>query len=317
MRLPPPWIAAVSISVACLAAPSGEDTSLPGCVECVLSDAGNYSYTASIELARLPLQARQDGSVDWSGLTEDLAGWPVADGGAVDQARLLAFRELEPEAVAAGLTAGSLSQDDVALFSFCRSDDQRCALSEFLIGWAPLDVQDSFSDDYATWLVLVGRSGSPEVLGAAVLSPTDDVGDSVASLTSSSASLQVDVDLRSLEPLRVSTGAELRFDWSALTVDGLGKPLDPQSIDGLTLGYYVHAEHDLDQLEAQALVLDRIADGLWTAEVGGRLAASTTELTGQTTFAGVDSTGIWLLELTCSLCLQPGPRFVTVLATES
>jgi len=278
------------------------------CGECGLTDAQNYAYTSELSIGELPLPELVDSTVRWDGLTRDLRGDALDP---IDEARLIAFRDLAPDEIAWALSHDALYQADVALYVTCATTAGRCALSEFGMMGNALGIQDYFEAGSATWLLVLGQAGGLQVEGLAFLSPQADGAAPEAVVTDDTSRLDVEVDLHSLTPVVVApfeTG--IRLDWSGLAHDGLGDALDPDTVDELWVGRFAQTPAEL---EVRIFELESLAESSWTAIVSGTTSASLTQLEGTAPFAGIDRTGTWVAALRCHGCTNPAPRLLTFL----
>ncbi len=285
----------------------------PPCTTCALADANNFAWTADLAVDVLPARALTDVTLRWPALTRDLQGHaldPLAD---VAQAKLVAFRDLSPAEVAEGLAADTVFQSDVTLYVVCEPSDAACRLSDFGILGSAVDVSAYFEEGAATWLLALARPGEPGAAALAFLDPRAD-GDTTVSLTDDTGRLAVEVDLRSLAPVRVpADDPALLLAWDGLTVDGRGNPLALGSVDGVSVARY---DAPLAELEEHVFDLLTRTDDVWSAPTSGRSVDLST-LAGPRPFPGIDADGTWLFALTCSSCTNPTPRFVTVLVGAS
>jgi hypothetical protein len=287
---------------------TGEAGYGPGCAECVLADGHNYSLSSTLDAEVYELAAQTDAIIDWSGLTVDVQGQPVAAGD-VDRVVLVAFLQLSPDEIATGLATDTLQQSDATLFVVCEPDGAtQCALSEFSILGSSLDVEEVFLADQGTWLVVPSTQGQVGGRTFAFLQASSTSTATTAAFDNETAALGVDVDLRSLDPLVVVEGGELIVQWGALTQDGLGNPMQVSSLNQLLVARSPWAVSDV---EANILDLERDATELWSMDLGGGAEADLSELVGPRPFEGLDGSGTWWLGLRCSGCQHPAPRFLT------
>lgn len=303
------------VAIAPLAACALEETvEVEPCVDCALTDANNFSYTTDLAIGSLVLPEHADATVSWAGLTRDVRGGaldPVAD---IDEARLIGFRDLPPEDVAWGLAHDELEQSDVSVYVTCVPTEATCELSEFGMFGNQIDIQQYFSDGYGTWLLTLGRSGEPGADVLAFLAPDADAITSLVTIDDRTSRLDVAVHLDELTPLAMLGGdPTVTVDWSALTHDGLGDPLDTSTVDELWVARF---EEPIETLAEDVFALEEMAQASWTLAVDGRTDAALAELAGESAFHGIDRAGTWLLALRCRTCTNPAPRFITILSAD-
>lgn len=283
----------------------------PPCLDCALTDAHQFRYTAELHADTVRLAAGQDAVVRWDGLAHDVHGHDRDPFGDIQTARLVAFRGLGPEEVLDALAHDDLPQSAITLYLTCTPTDAACALSEFGMLGNTLDVTEYFVPGQATWLVALVCDDEAGASAFLFLEPdaASDVHEAV--LDDGVSSLDVDVDLESLAPVRVPAArTDVRVDWSGVTRDGLGNPLYAPSVDELLIGRY-----DLTPAElAQGVYdLEEVAVERWSLALDGSTHASLADVTGDTPFTGVVPGSTWILALRCSTCLNPAPRLLTLL----
>ena len=304
----------MSFLLLALAACEPQGDTIAPCTECSLEDVNNYSYTSTLTIGSYPLPEHEDAQIDWSSLTKDIRGGnldPVTD---LTEARLVAFRDLPPDEVAWALSHDDLAQADVGAYVTCAPTDATCMLSEFGMFGNQLDIQQYFQEGFGSWLVVLGKPGA---LGADVLAFLEPLADTTATsarLTDGQSTLDADVDLLSVQPVVVpAIEPEILIDWSGLTRDGLGDPLDFDTVDEVWVGRF---EESPELLESNIFALESLADATWTADVSGLDSVSLAGLQGDLPFRGVDGLGTWVLALRCNNCTNPAPRLMTLLKTE-
>lgn len=286
------------------------DGEVEPCSECVLSDANNYAYTSTLAVDTLAVPEHADTLLRWDGLTRDLRGDPL-DPGAIAEARLVAFRSLTPEQIVYGLAHDALDQADVAAYVTCVPTDASCALSEFGMFGNAIDIQQYFEEGYGTWLLALGGEGVAGVDALAFLAPGADVTALEAVVTDTTSRLDADVDLASLAPVVVDPyTADITLDWSGLTRDGIGDPLELDTVDELWIGRF---DQSPAELERRAFELEILAEASWTLDVNGATSAELALAQGDGAFLGIDRAHTWMAALRCRSCTNPAPRVLTFL----
>lgn len=280
------------------------------CTDCVLTDDHVYTVASTITAATTPLPPGADATISWDAFTTDLRGRPVDPATTVADAVLVLFDDLTPDEVTAAVAEDELSQDAIAGYFTCDPEGTSCRLSDFCLYHACFEPETYFAAERGTWLVLLRAAGEQGALTLQFLAPDDRATGDVAAFDDTTAALDLDVDLRGPAPLRVADGADVAVDWSGVTRDGLGHPLDLHRIDRLEVGRYDAPPADL---EAGFARLDGLADATWTLDVEGADHAALADLQGDTPFPGVDAGHTWLLALRCTTCLGPLPPIVAVL----
>jgi hypothetical protein len=293
--------------LACIAAPPPV---LP-CDDCALTDANNFAWSSTLDAPAWHLASGADATIAWDTLDRDFYGDPFDPAQDVGRVALVALPGLTPEDVADALAHDDLAQADVGLFVFCAPGGATtCRLSDFELFGNGMAVETYFVAGTGTWLLALL---TPEDTIGAVAFLIPDAASTTTSvaLTPDDSTLALDVDFRSLAPLAVRADEAFHVDWSGLTHDGLGNDLSLGTLDRLVVGRF---DAPLSEVETRAHALTESADALWTLDVTGS-EAELASLTGETPFTGIDGDATWLLALYCSSCLNPAPRFATVLVT--
>ncbi len=314
--LPHPLLIACALG-ACTGAdqaPSGGDSGAdlgPPCSTCLLADEQNYSITSQMSVEVVQLEALSDATVDWSALQTDVQGHPVLPG-EIDRVLLVAFAELPPDAVMEGLAQDQLTQSEVAFYLICEPEGATsCSLSDFAILGSTFDVETYFLPSVATWMIVPQTTGQQGGRSFLFLQAAEGVGRTEARITDQTGSLTVEVDLRGQRPLVLAAGdPAITLDWSGLTVDALGNPMQARTLDGLFVARY---DATLAELEQRVFDLETDAAELWTMDLGSGTTADLSLMDGPRPFPGVAPGETWLMALRCSTCTHPAPRFMTAL----
>ena len=295
--------------LACTGSPHGDSaTSVVTCSACTLTDANNYTWQGSLAVDEWDLTAGANVTLSWDDLHHDLYGIPIEPTD-VERVVLLAMTQLTPDDVRQAIADDDLLMSDASLTVFCSPEGTTsCELADFELFGNELVVEDYFIEGTGTWLAAL-LTADDTFASVGLLVP--DVSSTLTSVAFSdeTAALTLDVDLKSLSPVVVDPGTPLTIDWTALTVDGVGNALFVDSIDQVLVGRF---DLSVDQMEDQVTSLETLADPLWTLDVTEPNADLST-LVGDVPFEGIDADGTWLLALYCSSCLNPAPRFVTLL----
>jgi len=281
---------------------------------CALSDENNFSYTSELSVTSVPLQEYGDVVVDWSGLTTNFYGKPIDPAVDVEEAWLVVFTNQTADEVAEGIAQDTLDQGDISLYTTCESKSQRCALSEFNIGGVYPNPQTYFEDGQGAWLVSLLDASSNSFHSLMFLDADPTSASLSATYSDSTALLEADVDLGSLDIVYLQEGAEIELDWGGLTTDPLGNEVSVHKLDELLLARY---DQDLSVLQDDFFFLRDIAAESWGLEVSERTSITLSEVEGSAPFTGITDDGTWLLGLFCNTCQNPTPRFLTVLAPAS
>ena len=92
----------------------------------------------------------------------------------------------------------------------------------------------------------------------------------------------------------------LHMDWSEMTIDALGREFDGTQPSEAVVAR--HVNRTIEDLEGQFLFLEDRADDCCSAEVVAGTSIDPNQLTDEAgnPFAGIDSTGVWLVALFCT-----------------
>lgn len=282
-----------------------------------LGDDNNYAYEGTIDGPSFSVAEYTDATIDFSGLTSDLQCHgldPVAD---IDNVSLLAFPYLSEEEVEAGLSNDDLQQSDMGAYVAVQPGDATSVLlSEFtFFGTYPEIIEDYWYEGSATWMMLFTTGTTVGVGGRALafLEPTAGETNTDVVMEPACGILDFSADLTSLTPIPVPKTGPWTLNWSGLTVDGHGNAFDSSAIDSVMVGYY--ADLSEEDLAADFLDIESLADGLWTEEVPGGTAVALDDLVDGSgaAFTDFSAEGTWILALRCSLCANPAPKFLTLL----
>lgn len=268
----------------------------------VLQDADNFDYSATVTVPSSPLDSNNpDAALDWSGVSQDLLGQPMAASD-VASLQLLQFPDLTLSEFQDAVAVDGLVQSMLGIFAEQpASDDGLCRMDAFAFEDSELGVHEDFLPGTGTWVVvLIGHDG--ETLRFQALEPTDG-GPEVAEV-GTGAQIVPDVTLAPAVPV---DGALTRVDWGDVTQDGLGAALEHHRLDRLTLA---RVDVEPSELEERFAELDALANPRYDVDLDRTVRFDVQELDG---FDGLDGEGTWLVALSCSTCGSPVPKVLAVL----
>jgi hypothetical protein len=201
---------------------------------------------------------------------------------------------------------------------FRPTGDLCTTLSAFSLFGTPVDVASQYVAGQGTYLLIFATGTTPGV-GARMLQflePVEGSTETHVAVGRGCGVVTVDADLGAATPLTVPRTGPWQLDWSGLTRDGQGNPLESGRIDGLLVAYY--ADTTVQALEGEILDLLLIATWLWSADsVSGRAFEFEEGWGGDAGFDAYPAEGgVWLLGLTCSRCYTPAPIFLAMLRPE-
>lgn len=279
----------------------------------MLADEGNYGYTSAVDIGTTEVTAGQDFAIDWSALTTDLLGHTLDPAADIDQVMLVALTDLTSAEVEVAIVEESLDQPDILVAVLLTPEaGQTSAMSSDLaiLGNAFDPAEYLLENPDITWLLVAYTDGEARMTH--FVSPVAAGADQVA-LSPSSADLSFDADLHSLTAASVPAGEAVTIDWAGLTTHAGGRELDVADLDRLLIARY--DDLGLDELEAQFVDVELLADATWTADAYGvtTLALSAAQDDAGAAFNGFSAGSTWLLALECTECTSPAPPFLTVL----
>lgn len=294
----------------------------------VLTDAMNYAFVSTISADAVQIPSGEDAVVDWSGLTRDILGTEMDPTTEVTQVNLVLFGDLTRDEVLEAINNDELRQSDVAAFAeYVVQDGETSArLSQFSAMGTPVVPSQNVVAGMGTFLASVVTT---QTLGAVCegeakerdvyrmfqfFDPTEGAQAAEITITSTSATLDYDVDIDGVEPIRVSNAKDYEFDWSELTQNGADHEIELSDIDELLLGSY---QETIDALEQDFLQVENLADTKYEADVEGVGSETVSYITQcGDAFPGFDNGETWLLALRCTTCVNPAPPFVGVVEIE-
>jgi hypothetical protein len=224
----------------------------------------------------------------------------------VEEALLLVFLELTPAEISASLASDQLRQSDVSLYATCVPTEDRCRLEDFGVLGGDQDLEQYYTEDRGTWMVLL-RSSMEAGAHTMVFLPPEAGGTTDVGIDDNTAQLDVAVDFRSAAALRADPGGDTVLDWSGLGRDGLGNELDSYTLSRMILARYSDGPAALEQ---QVFDLERVAEVLYEADISGRTSLRLDELAPDLAGAPPGADETWLVGLYCGSCTNPAPKFV-------
>jgi hypothetical protein len=273
-----------------------------------LEDAHNLSFGLALEADSTELLAGNDATLSWSELEEDLLGRPLSSCEAITQASLHLLGAEEEDQVLSVLAMGGFPQDRVRATWSCAPADCSCLLSSFsFVGHALVPAVD-FVEGRGLWLMTLSGQPGEGLAGLAFLDPSASGGVELLIDDESFTARVQDVVVPS-SPLQLSELDAATLDWSRLTLDSLGQPLDLARLDRLTL---LRSELSPEQATQDPLVLAGLGVEQWEVDIQG--ASHRVELAfleGEQPLEGLDHAHTWLLSLWSSASLFELPA-VTV-----
>jgi hypothetical protein len=287
-----------------------------GSNDLVLVDANNYAYHGEIDLRRVEVATQTDLDIRWDELTTDIRGRPL-DPTTVQQVAILEVREPFEDAITLIEKDELRSTQDARLYDNPGGTSAR--ISEFSAVSNAFEIALLIENPASTWLLslLNVEDGLTDLLMSTVIVPTEGVSATEVAFTDDSASLEVEVDLHTAEPVVARAGdGPFTLDWTGLENDVFGHAFDPIRGDQLMVARY--ASTDVADIEAAFLDLDGQAEELYRADAYGvtgvdlSLAA---DADGRA-FPGFTKDGTWLVAILCTTCTTPVPLVLSIVDVE-
>lgn len=297
----------------------GDDTGAAPTGDLVLDDAHNYTYSGTVDAEVFPVAPNVDVCLDWSAITTDIRGRPVAP---ADIAEVLLVRMGEPpEDVLASIAANELTQSTVQDYRTFENpyDGWSACLSEFGILGTPFDPVADFSCvEGSSWLVALTSEGEArfDFRTLAFLDPCAGGDGATVVIDDTTASLDFTADLESAPTQTAPAGETGTLDWTGLTTDATGREIDPELLDRVLIGR-VDVE-SVAEVEEVFVRLEEEAAEIYRMDVYGVATADLAEATAAdgTPFGGFTMDGVWLVGLECLDCTSPAPVALTVVEVE-
>ncbi len=313
----PPLLLAALLLASCR--PSGDSAADAPSGDLVLTDANNYSYTATLGLDAVEIPYGFDPVIDWSGITLDIRGREVADPASASRLTLAAFN-MDQQGVLDAIASNDLLQSDIrTYYVFDNSDAVTSAhASDFnIIGndFVPGDDFVDHGDAVWTWILTLWDEnvlGGQDILSSAFVVPSATGTSSTIAFTDDTATLSFVADLHSADPLSTASGLDAyTLDWSGLSEDATGHSFSTNQGDELVIAHLgVGTVGEVEDVFLQAL---DSADAVYYLDVHGSSAATldaAVDLEGST-FDGFTTEGVWIVGILCTTCTSPAPLFAS------
>ncbi len=177
---------------------------------------------------------------------------------------------------------------------------------------------NDYTESTSTQYVLLVTHGTVQGIGAqsmVLLQPTaSSTNTTVVIPDACTAKVLASFDATFGTPLTPPKAGPYKVDWSKLTKDSFGNPIQLQNVDGIEVAYFQGKQ--VSDLQAHFLDIEIDATTLYSAKVPS--TQKYFDLTGTTSSAGAFTgftmtDGVWALALRCSACSVPAPLAFAVL----
>ncbi len=296
-----------------------EDTGEPpvsNSPDMVFLDENNYHYTGLFDAPSVKTAQLQDLTLSWASVTQDLQCHDMDVTTEIDTLSFMLFPHLTEQEVEDGLSAGTLEQGDLQLYlSYAPEGATDALLTDLTFFGTDADIEAFYEDGNGTFLLVLATGESIGVGGRDLvfIDPDPVETNTHVEFSEGCGILDFSGDLTDLEPVAVAEAGPFTLDWTGLTTDGQGNPINTNNIDQIMVAHYDTATPA--ELESVFFDVELLADDLWFLDHGGGTTATLDGMTNaEGDFPGFSASGTWLLALRCTLCPNPAPLFLTVLA---
>ncbi|MCB9684609.1 MAG: hypothetical protein H6738_04575 [Alphaproteobacteria bacterium] len=280
-------------------------TGTPPGPDLVVTAAQDPGLSLTMSLTTQEIRAGFDPLVTWTTLTTDAWGDPIV---ATAAGTLVLFEVLEPPAtVGERLARDDIFEDLIAVWSLDAAGLASAHLSDLHAGPTAFDTAAFLVENPAkSWVLGLAHDDGVrlDLRVATVLVPIRNGSGSAVSLTDASASFTWSAGQGA--PLLTSSRWDLwTVDWSALTTDLVGKPMEEGAVDEVSITRHPAGT----DLSAKLIDLPAASDASWRLEVSGftdvRLDLAL-DPTGKA-FPGFTAGHVWAISGRCSYCMTRFP----------
>jgi|GEM_PF-6159029 len=303
------YITLVAFAVSC-AMSRDSDTVVPKVASVVFSDADNYCFIGSLDVAGQTVAEMTNVFFSWTAVTQDVYGNAIGGADSIYRAEILNFVDLGWQEVLDGIQAGTFLQSDVDVFAYCTPQDTSCYLDDFVLGAGhPLTLSENFVQGSGTWLLRLDTRDSPEAVAELFLVPSAKSSETMAIVSNASSVFNVESEIKSVS---FSSQSDLIFDWSALSVDGAGQSWEPSDADRIVLGRF---DNGADGLGMRPYFFSSLADASWSADLSSETSIHLSDLSNAYDQAPdfISASSTWALALFSGITDPNWPRFLVVL----
>ncbi|MBN2718136.1 MAG: hypothetical protein JXX14_19985 [Deltaproteobacteria bacterium] len=298
-----------------------------------LLDEQNYSFSNEIEFESTTVGSRADITFIWEDLTTDMVEQPVNPSEDIGLILVSMWDHPEEETVAI-MNSDTWTMKDMltppGIFEVTNGETRINYLSLVSMGGSPLEEEgllnlidaSMYSPDDFSYSIMVSTGTTPgknaRMIAYFNIDPESDNHEVI--VHNKSAELDYTVDLSNLQKISIpAQTADVFVDWSldvGPLYNSMGKDFIPTDITEAMVAHY--AELSPADLKADFLNLENLAEGnIWRKTIQMGTYVNLSELTNEDgdPFTGIDSTGTWIIALTCGRCAIPAPWFLSIFST--
>lgn len=315
-----------------------DNTKEPDCSEGTslkASTSHNYGFESAMKLDVIKVKPRAELTLDWGSVTTDIIGHNLDTKNDLNMVMVIPF-SLSPTELADKLNSDTLEANDIVISPplTIRTDGNSTTakLFSFDLNGSPVtpeQITEYFDPDYYppenhTYALAVA-SGTEVGQGirkiqAFQLDPNSSNTDVKAN--NDSVKLTWSANLHDLTPTGLPAGeAAVTLDWGDMTTNAMNRDFDPTQITRAFLGRYDETSGQLEKdmidfVELSASGVQLLAPEIYMKdiEIGTSVDLSTLKTkSGDKAFPGIDENGTWLVALTCGVCRNPAPWYLSIL----
>lgn len=280
----------------------------------VMTDANNYTSTSSLNVPVIQTASGMDLSISWSGITKDLLCHPAAS---IDNVAFLKVPNHTQQQIDDDLAKGTLSASQVSKYYEWHTNGATSTMLSMLKFGGAIDVMNDYTETAGTQYVLLVTHGTVQGVGAqsmVLLQPSASSTNTTVVVPDACTSNVLSFTASFGSTLNAPKAGPYKVDWSELTHDSFGSPIQFQNIDGIEVAYFQGKQ--VSDLQAHFLDVEIDATTLYSASVPK--GQKYFDLTGTSSAAGAftgftQTDGTWALALRCSSCSVPAPLAFAIL----
>lgn len=308
-----PGLAALAIA-SCGSSGSGTGSSNAAIT---IADQNNYTSTSTITLPVIQTKAAADLSISWAGVMKDLLCHPMTS---IDNVAFLKVPNQTQAQIQDALAKGTLSTSQVSRYVEWHTNGATSTMLSALKFGSPIDLGTDYAESSTTQYLMLVTHGVQQGVGAeamVLLQPSAASTNTTVTIPDACDSHVLTFNATFGTPVTAPKTGPYTVDWSKLTHDSFGNPIQFQNIDEVELAYFQGKQtadlqaHFLDvEIDATTLYKGAVTKGDKSFDLTGT-SSSSGAFTG---FTPTD--GTWALALRCSSCSVPAPVAFSILQTQ-
>ena len=292
----------------------------------MILDANNYTSQSSLTVAAVPTAPGTDLTISWNGIMKDLLCHPAQS---IDNVAFLKIGNMSQSDVEKKLAFGQLVSTEVTTYREFHTANATAdagapvtstMLSKLSFGTA-LDPATDYVAAASTQYLLLFTHGTTLGVGAQsmiFIQPTAGETNTMVNAPDACSTSVLDFSATlSSVPVAIPIKGPWKLDWSKITKDNFGNPLDfsQTTLDTVEVGFY----EGKTPADLQAHFLDVEIDATSISTFAVPLGQKYVDLAGPEadsggTFPGFGATdGTWAAAVLCSKCSVPAPVVFAIL----